>query len=57
MFCMKNINNPGFPAKQSWFNEQYKLGLRFKLLKNGFKEIDRKGRYELMITKKRPMTW
>lgn len=34
MFCMKNIKNPGFPAKQKWFNEQYKSGLRFKMALN-----------------------
>ncbi|NQU87822.1 MAG: GNAT family N-acetyltransferase [Mariniphaga sp.] len=39
MFCLKNVKNPGFPAKQNWFNEQYTLGLRFKIIKNDEDEI------------------
>lgn len=33
-FCIKNIKEPGFKAKQDWFNKRYKEGLRIKILKN-----------------------
>jgi len=39
MFCLKNTKHPGFPAKQKWFEEQYNLGLRFKMIMNEENEI------------------
>ena len=33
-FCIKNTKNPGFIAKQNWFNKWYAEGLRIKILKN-----------------------
>ena len=33
-FCIKNTKDPGFKAKQDWFNKRYEEGLRIKILKN-----------------------
>lgn len=33
LFCIKDIKSPGFKCKEDWFIEQYKKGLRLKILK------------------------
>ena len=33
-FCIKDIKKPGFQSKRKWFEKQYKLGLRMKILKD-----------------------
>lgn len=34
LFCIKDIKNPGFQSKRIWFEKQYQLGLRMKILKD-----------------------
>jgi len=34
LFCIKDIKKPGFNSKRIWFEKQYKLGLRMKILKD-----------------------
>ena len=34
LFCIKDIKKPGFNSKRKWFEKQYKLGLRMKILKD-----------------------
>ena len=34
LFCIKDTNSPGFKSKESWFKEQYKSGLKLKILKD-----------------------
>jgi len=33
-FCIRNIKDKGFKAKQDWFNKRYDEGLRIKILKS-----------------------
>jgi len=34
LYCIKDIKNPGFQSKRIWFEKQYLLGLRMKILKD-----------------------
>lgn len=34
LFCIKDIKKPGFQSKRIWFEKQYQLGLRIKILKD-----------------------
>lgn len=34
LFCIKDIKKPGFQSKCKWFEQQYKRGLRMKILKD-----------------------
>ncbi len=34
LFCIKDIKKPGFQSKRIWFEKQYLLGLRMKILKD-----------------------
>jgi len=34
LFCIKDINKPGFDSKRKWFEKRFKEGLQLKILKD-----------------------
>lgn len=56
LFCIKDIKKPGFNSKRIWFEKQYKLGLRMKILKDNADKMIGFIEYIPVINAWRPVT-
>jgi hypothetical protein len=56
LFCIKDIKKPGFLSKRIWFEKQYKLGLRMKILKDNTDKMIGFIEYIPIINAWRPVT-
>ena len=56
LFCIKDIKKPGFHSKRIWFEKQYKLGLRMKVLKDNADKMIGFIEYIPVINAWRPVT-
>ena len=56
LFCIKDIKKPGFNSKRKWFEKQYKLGLRMKILKDNADKMIGFIEYIPVINAWRPVT-
>jgi L-amino acid N-acyltransferase YncA len=56
LFCIKDIKKPGFNSKRIWFEKQYKLGLRMKILKDNADKMIGFIEYIPLINAWRPVT-
>ena len=56
LFCIKDIKKQGFKSKRIWFDKQYKLGLRMKILKDSADKMIGFIEYIPVINAWRPVT-